>query len=388
MTNWLISEKFPPVINLSIEESKGFVKTVLGNNLPMEIQLTEESRISEETPSKGSPRIESQVDFSTIYLERAPTVTRQEVAKESTMYTIFVPFDLSVHFTTNTDINETILDGYDRIYAIQVSACQRGPPHVHLHDDIELLKKKKKKKTLTLPKLRITLLLSTYWVNKIQELKHEVEHLQLENEYQLRLRDMNHSLRMKEIIDKHKQEIDDLKVKIRAIEKEMKKREDDNSEEVERIQEKHVEEMLNQETCYKQKLLLEYERYKELQKKSQLMQDSYEQQIREMETTHQKAVQEMIDEYEQRLTERETQLEQAKEEAQLKKQEEEELRRLIEEEADNETVQLRTNYEKQLKQEKENNIQLLGDNSILKKKLVRLVVQHVTWKLFTGMSCT
>ncbi|XP_022235614.1 cilia- and flagella-associated protein 57-like, partial [Limulus polyphemus] len=177
---------------------------------------------------------------------------------------------------------------------------------------------------------------------QIQELKHEVEHLQLENEYQLRLKAMNHSLKMKENTDKHKQEIEDLKAKIGHLTEE--------------------------ETSYKQKLLREYERYEELQKQSQLMQDSYEQQIQEMETTHQKAVQELVDYYEHSLTERETKLEQAKDEAQLKQREEEELRKLIEEEADDEIVQLRTNYERQLRQEKETNMQLLGDNSILKKK--------------------
>lgn len=43
------------------------------------------------------------------------------------------------------------------------------------------------------------------------ELKMHLEELQMENEYQLRLKDMNHNEKMKEISDKFSQQIESLK---------------------------------------------------------------------------------------------------------------------------------------------------------------------------------
>ena len=47
----------------------------------------------------------------------------------------------------------------------------------------------------------------------MSELKTRVEELKMENEYQLRLKEMNHSDKVKEMTDKSMQEIDALKSK-------------------------------------------------------------------------------------------------------------------------------------------------------------------------------
>lgn len=47
----------------------------------------------------------------------------------------------------------------------------------------------------------------------MSELKTRVEELKMENEYQLRLKEMNHSDKIKEMTDKSVQEIDALKTK-------------------------------------------------------------------------------------------------------------------------------------------------------------------------------
>ena len=47
----------------------------------------------------------------------------------------------------------------------------------------------------------------------MSELKTRVEELKMENEYQLRLKEMNHSDKVKEMSDKFVQEIDALKAK-------------------------------------------------------------------------------------------------------------------------------------------------------------------------------
>lgn len=58
-----------------------------------------------------------------------------------------------------------------------------------------------------------------------------------------------------------------------------------------------------------QKLLLEYEKYQELQMKSQRMQEEYEKQIHEMEENKSQALEELTEYYEAKLLEKVTLLE-------------------------------------------------------------------------------
>ena len=62
------------------------------------------------------------------------------------------------------------------------------------------------------------------------------------------------------------------------------------------------------ENTNNQKLMLEYEKYQELQAKSQKMQEDYERQLQEQEEVHNSALQEQTEHYAKRLEEKEAQL--------------------------------------------------------------------------------
>lgn len=63
------------------------------------------------------------------------------------------------------------------------------------------------------------------------------------------------------------------------------------------------------ECCNNQKLLLEYEKYQELQLKSQRMQEEYEKQLRDNDETRSQALEELTEFYEAKLQEKTTLLE-------------------------------------------------------------------------------
>lgn len=63
------------------------------------------------------------------------------------------------------------------------------------------------------------------------------------------------------------------------------------------------------ESCNNQKLLLEYEKYQELQLKSQRMQEEYEKQLRDNDETKSQALEELTEFYEAKLQEKTTLLE-------------------------------------------------------------------------------
>ena len=58
--------------------------------------------------------------------------------------------------------------------------------------------------------------------------------------------------------------------------------------------------------------MLEYEKYQELQAKSQKMQEDYERQLQEMEESRERALEELTEYYETKLQEMSTKLEQVK----------------------------------------------------------------------------
>lgn len=57
-----------------------------------------------------------------------------------------------------------------------------------------------------------------------------------------------------------------------------------------------------------QKLMLEYEKYQELQLKSQKMQEDYERQLQEMEESRERALEELQEQYEAKIRELRSQL--------------------------------------------------------------------------------
>ena len=66
------------------------------------------------------------------------------------------------------------------------------------------------------------------------------------------------------------------------------------------------------ESANNQKLMLEYEKFQELQAKSQKMQEDYERQLQEMEENRERALEELTEYYETRLQEMTSKLEQVR----------------------------------------------------------------------------
>ena len=97
------------------------------------------------------------------------------------------------------------------------------------------------------------------------ELKTRVDELKMENEYQLRLKDMNYNEKIKELTEKFIQEMESLKTKNQVLKTEKDKEEAKHEEELSELMEKHAKELQDLESANNQKLMLEYEKFQELQ---------------------------------------------------------------------------------------------------------------------------
>ncbi|TKC38954.1 hypothetical protein EI555_020958 [Monodon monoceros] len=204
------------------------------------------------------------------------------------------------------------------------------------------------------------------------ELKTRVEELKMENEYQLRLKDMNYSEKVKELTDKFLQEMESLEMKNQVLRAEKEKQDALHRERMEDLLEKQSRELQDLECCNNQKLLLEYEKYQELQLKSQRMQEEYEKQLRDNDETKSQALEELTEFYETKLQEKTTLLEEAQEAVRQQLREFEETKKQIEEDEDREIQDIKTKYERKLRDEKESNLRLKGETGIMRKKFSSL----------------
>ncbi|XP_071118876.1 cilia- and flagella-associated protein 57-like [Haliotis cracherodii] len=208
--------------------------------------------------------------------------------------------------------------------------------------------------------------------SNMSELKTRVEELKMENEYQLRLKDMNYNEKMKELTEKFIQEMESLKTKNQVLKTDKDKEEAKHEEEMSELMEKHAKELQDLESANNQKLMLEYEKFQEQQAKMMKMQEDYERQLQEMEESKEHALEELTEYYETKLQEATNKLEQANDESRQLSREYEETKRQIEEDADREILDMKNKYERKLRDEKEANMKLKGESGIMKKKFTSL----------------
>ncbi|KAL3868099.1 hypothetical protein ACJMK2_040935 [Sinanodonta woodiana] len=206
----------------------------------------------------------------------------------------------------------------------------------------------------------------------MSELKTRVDELKMENEYQLRLRDMNYNEKIKELTEKFLAEMESLKTKNQVLKTDKDKDESKHEEEIREVMDKHGKELTDLESANNQKLMLEYEKFQEQQAKYMKMQEDYERQLQEMEESKQKAMEELTEYYETKIQEAMSKLEQSADESRHQNKEYEETKKQIEEDADREILDIKLKYETHLKSEKEENIRLSGETSIMKKKFTSL----------------
>ncbi|XP_072560503.1 cilia- and flagella-associated protein 57 isoform X2 [Paramormyrops kingsleyae] len=202
------------------------------------------------------------------------------------------------------------------------------------------------------------------------ELKTRVHELQIENEYHLRLKDMNYKEKTKELTGKFVQQIELLETKNQVLRSEKDKQELVHKEAMAELAARHSRELQDAESTNNQKLILEYEKYQELLLKSQRMEEDYEQKLQSLEKSKVQELEERTRFYGDQLQESLLTLEQHQSDAGQKVLELEECNKQMEEDGEREIQDLRLKYERKLKDEKDTNLQLMGEIGVMRKKLI------------------
>ncbi|KAH6579119.1 hypothetical protein BASA60_003378 [Batrachochytrium salamandrivorans] len=147
----------------------------------------------------------------------------------------------------------------------------------------------------------------------MSDLKTRVEELKMENEYQLRLKDMNFNEKIKEVTEKFMQEIEALKITSTVLRTD-KEEETRHEEEMAKEKSRHSNELMELENAHNSKLMAEYEKYQELQISTAELQEQWEKQMREIQHTKDRALDDLTKHFEAQLKEKQLEIDKLQDE--------------------------------------------------------------------------
>ena len=98
-----------------------------------------------------------------------------------------------------------------------------------------------------------------------QELKSRVEELCLDNDYQMRIKEMGYQDKIKDLSDKFINDHNALRSQVEKVQKENEQLKQESEEREQQMKEGHSRELQEIEASNNQKLMAEYEKYQELQ---------------------------------------------------------------------------------------------------------------------------
>uniref|UniRef100_T1J5P9 WD repeat-containing protein 55 homolog n=1 Tax=Strigamia maritima TaxID=126957 RepID=T1J5P9_STRMM len=196
--------------------------------------------------------------------------------------------------------------------------------------------------------------------------------LKMESEYQMRLKDMKYADKMRDMTERFTNEMDALRQKLQAAEMEKDRIVMQFDEEMRKTTDKFSHEADETEALCNHKLILEYEKYQELQEWSSQVQLEFESKLEDLEKSKEQALEELTEFYENKLRDKVGQLDMAREQSQSTYLEQEEVKKQIEEDTDREILDTKIKYEKKLKEEKDSNMKLKGEAALLKKKFITM----------------
>ncbi|KAI7809591.1 cilia- and flagella-associated protein 57 [Triplophysa rosa] len=204
--------------------------------------------------------------------------------------------------------------------------------------------------------------------NKIlRDLKRREKELQEENKYQLSLRDMTYKEKINQLTEKFIQQINSLKTEKEVLKTEKEKQQAAHSKVLSDILEKHEKELQDLESNNNQKLMLEYEKFQDLQLKLQRFQQQYEQQLHSVEESKVKDLDDITRFHEAKLQEKMMMLTQCQEESQQQVREFQEYIKQVEKDGDLEIQDIRLQYKQLLREEKQTNAKLKIESDTTKK---------------------
>ncbi|XP_007573404.1 cilia- and flagella-associated protein 57-like [Poecilia formosa] len=205
--------------------------------------------------------------------------------------------------------------------------------------------------------------------HNLLELKMHLKELHMENEYQLRLKEMNYKEELQQVSNKFMEEIKSLKRTQQVLSAEIERCEEETQQNSAEIEVKHCEDLTYLEKFYNSKLTMEHKKYDDLLQKQKEMQEEYETRLTHAEQDRIQSLAEVTQIYEAELQVKTEQMNKFQEEAERRIREYEETIRQAAEEEHQKIDTMKDKYEKKLQSEKEAFTRLKGNSGNMTQKI-------------------
>ncbi|KAJ8383718.1 hypothetical protein AAFF_G00215600 [Aldrovandia affinis] len=202
----------------------------------------------------------------------------------------------------------------------------------------------------------------------MQGLKAQVKELKIENRFQLQLKDMDYEREVRKMTGECTQEIKSLKTKNEVLTLENERLQLFHKKTMEVMAQDNSKDFRILKADTYQKLTHEYEMSHTLQLKSQKKLDEYEKRLKSTEDHHRRALEDLSRCYESRLQENILKLTVSEGSSHQQKREYELMKKMIEEDADKEILDIRCKYEQKLREEKSIAMEYRDETGVMRKK--------------------
>ena len=206
----------------------------------------------------------------------------------------------------------------------------------------------------------------------MQELQNNVDELQVNNDYALRMKDISYNERIKKVTEKYASDLEQNKNQYDLLREEKTDLEREYEERLSAMEVSHRAEMQKRESLYQSKIMEEVERYQQLQHETDMQKERWQGKQMELMHSHEAYIKAITDDFEAQLEDVRTQRIDMEEEKDGTVRDWKETRTQMEEDIDTEIEQLKKRYEDKLAAEREMTLKYKGENGIMKKKFTAL----------------
>ncbi|GMH89255.1 hypothetical protein TL16_g11401 [Triparma laevis f. inornata] len=203
---------------------------------------------------------------------------------------------------------------------------------------------------------------------EISRLHGKVEELSLNNDYQLRLKDMNYKEKIKEVSDKFMTELKNDSDRYAQLMEEKKEMEGDYEERLRSLKVKHSEEFKELEGGYNTKINTEVQRFEQLVSEREEQNRKWDEENQALVDSHTEFLQDLTEEYDKKVEAEQNQQKNLSEAKDSMVGKFTVTKDLVEEDAEFEVEELKSKYEGKLNAERKATLRLRGENGFMKKK--------------------
>ncbi|KAK2582891.1 hypothetical protein KPH14_008965 [Odynerus spinipes] len=205
-------------------------------------------------------------------------------------------------------------------------------------------------------------------IQMISNLTVRMRELETEHAYRVRQMEAQHNDKLREVHQGYCEAIQELKNKIDKLQEDHASELNNINVEIVKMKTAHEERIQQMEINYDAKLIIEYDKYQELEENSNIMRQNYEKRLADLEKHSADVLQKTIIKYEALVHEKKVQLDETQEEMEQQARAQESLMTQIEDDADREILEIRTNFENALYEEKQMNLRLKGETGVLRNR--------------------